>query len=332
MKVYAVARGRQTGIYHAWSECKKQIDHFANARFKKFDSIAEATDYLAQHGVDTANSFVGSNDADAGGPPQTSRATDSTDTTDSTDITDIRSFFHKTTVPREKPNITTATLPAPHPHSNTHQPTSGSNPVHYVYTDGACKHNGRPNACAGAGVHFGKDDERNISVRVEGKQSNNTAEVVAILKACEVLAEHLNEHPEDRWVIVTDSQYALRYATTLGEKHARESWCQPIPNKQLVQHLYQTISSEPRITLLKVAAHTNNDDPHSLGNEEADRLANRAIGETSCPYTRTYIKVAYARKDEAKKLGAKWDKRKKQWFTSGTNPDRDALLGMFGTV
>jgi ribonuclease HI len=324
MKVYAVARGRQTGIYHTWNECKKQIDRFANAQFKKFDSVAEATNYLAQHGVDSAPPSVGSTDADADRPPPTSRTTDATD---------IRTFFHKTIVSPEKYNNTiTPTLPAPHPHTDTHQPNNGSTRVHYVYTDGACKHNGRPNACAGAGVHFGKDDERNISVRVEGKQSNNTAEVVAILKACEVLAEHLDEHPEDRWVIVTDSQYALRYATTLGEKHARESWCQPIPNKQLVQHLYQTVSSEPRITLLKVAAHTNNDDPHSLGNEEADRLANRAIGETSCPYTRTYIKVAYARKDEAKKLGAKWDKRKKQWFTSGTNPDRDALLGMFGTV
>lgn len=51
MTVYAIVRGRQTGIYHTWSECKQHVDHFANARFKKFDNIAEATNYLVQHGV-----------------------------------------------------------------------------------------------------------------------------------------------------------------------------------------------------------------------------------------------------------------------------------------
>ena len=42
-----------------------------------------------------------------------------------------------------------------------------------VYTDGACIHNGKPNAKAGMGVYFGKDDPRNLSKRVDGKQTNN---------------------------------------------------------------------------------------------------------------------------------------------------------------
>lgn len=322
MAVYAIVRGRQTGIYHTWNECKQHVDHFANARFKKFDNIAEATNYLVQHGVSVNSTHKVS--ASTGDLYKQFSAQKKKHPQNQAKL---QSFFSSNVLPSETerqqqkhhtPPVTTTT-PVPHT-------------IHYVYTDGACKNNGKPNACAGAGVHFGKDDERNISVRIDGKQSNNTAEVVAILKACEVIAQHLNEHPDDRWVIVTDSQYALRYATMLGEKHARESWCQSIPNKQLVKHLYHTVSTEPRITLLKVAAHTNNNDPHSLGNEEADRLAIRAIGQTSCPYTRTYINVAYARKDEAKKLGAKWDKRKKQWFTLDNNPSRNALFELFGQV
>ena len=45
-----------------------------------------------------------------------------------------------------------------------------------VFTDGACSNNGRKNAKAGIGVYFGENDERNISKRITGKQTNNTAE------------------------------------------------------------------------------------------------------------------------------------------------------------
>ena len=33
----------------------------------------------------------------------------------------------------------------------------------YVYTDGACSNNGTPNAKAGYGIYFGKNDFRNIN-------------------------------------------------------------------------------------------------------------------------------------------------------------------------
>ena len=51
-----------------------------------------------------------------------------------------------------------------------------------VYTDGACSNNGKLNAKAGFGVYFGKNDSRNISKRVIGKQTNNVAELLAIIE------------------------------------------------------------------------------------------------------------------------------------------------------
>ena len=45
-----------------------------------------------------------------------------------------------------------------------------------VYTDGACSNNGQRGAKAGLGVYFGTDDPRNCAQRIEGKQTNNTAE------------------------------------------------------------------------------------------------------------------------------------------------------------
>ena len=51
-----------------------------------------------------------------------------------------------------------------------------------VFTDGSCINNGYKNACAGIGIFFGIDDDRNISKRIMGKQSNNTAELLAIIE------------------------------------------------------------------------------------------------------------------------------------------------------
>ena len=56
-----------------------------------------------------------------------------------------------------------------------------------VYTDGACVDNGKPYARAGYGVYFGKNDSRNVSESYKGLQTNNVAELLAIIKAMTIL-------------------------------------------------------------------------------------------------------------------------------------------------
>lgn len=51
-----------------------------------------------------------------------------------------------------------------------------------VWTDGACQGNGRDGAVAGVGVWFGEDDPRNISEKLEGKQTNQRAELMAAIR------------------------------------------------------------------------------------------------------------------------------------------------------
>lgn len=45
-KVYAVKKGRQTGIFLNWEDCKKAVDGFPGAEYKSFTSMQEASDYL----------------------------------------------------------------------------------------------------------------------------------------------------------------------------------------------------------------------------------------------------------------------------------------------
>jgi ribonuclease HI len=64
-------------------------------------------------------------------------------------------------------------------------------PDYYVYTDGACSNNGRSNAIAGIGIFFGNNDPRNVSKRIEGKQTNNTAEMLAIIDTYEIIEQDI---------------------------------------------------------------------------------------------------------------------------------------------
>lgn len=54
-KYYAVAKGRKTGIFNSWDECKEQVDGFSGAVYKSFESESKAKRYIS------SNSFISSN-------------------------------------------------------------------------------------------------------------------------------------------------------------------------------------------------------------------------------------------------------------------------------
>ncbi len=45
-KYYAVKKGRKTGIFATWAECKSNVDGFSGAVFKSFESKAEAERFV----------------------------------------------------------------------------------------------------------------------------------------------------------------------------------------------------------------------------------------------------------------------------------------------
>ena len=158
-------------------------------------------------------------------------------------------------------------------------------PDYYVYTDGACAHNGKPNAKAGIGIYFGKDDIRNVSERIEGKQTNNCAELLAVIKTYDLIENDIIENNK-KITIVTDSEYVLKCVTAYGKRNKEKNWEKEIPNKELVKELYELYENEKNIKFKHIFAHTDKKDIHSLGNEGADMLANLSIGETKCPYVK----------------------------------------------
>jgi len=213
--------------------------------------------------------------------------------------------------------------------------------AYFVYTDGSCHNNGKKNAKAGIGVYFGENDPRNISRVVIGKQTNNTAELGAIIETYDVIKGDI--HQGKKIGIISDSAYAIKCVKSYGEKCEKECWSSDIPNKELVKKAYTLYKGVSNVFFVHIMAHTGKTDIHSLGNEGADKLANKAIGLESCPYNTNidppkspksnnsaiYLQVSYDEKEEAKLLGAKWDHKKKKWYIQNDNPKKEEILTMF---
>lgn len=50
MPFYAVAKGRTAGIFMTWPDCEAQVKGFPGARYKKFDSVDAAQDFISIEG------------------------------------------------------------------------------------------------------------------------------------------------------------------------------------------------------------------------------------------------------------------------------------------
>lgn len=48
MPYYAVARGRQVGVFQSWNSCQEMISNFKGAKYKKFESQDDAWDFVKQ--------------------------------------------------------------------------------------------------------------------------------------------------------------------------------------------------------------------------------------------------------------------------------------------
>jgi ribonuclease HI len=203
-------------------------------------------------------------------------------------------------------------------------------PDYYVYTDGACSNNGKENALAGIGIFFGINDIRNISKKIEGKQTNNIAELTAIIETYNIIENDIKNGK--RVIIVTDSEYAIKCVSSYGKKCCEKGWKKDIPNKELVKNAYEIYKDKINIQFMHIKSHTNNIDIHSIGNDNADKLANMAIGLDNCPYDKSskiFLNVPFIKKDDIKKLGGLWDTNIKKWFIYNDNKNKTEILNIF---
>jgi ribonuclease HI len=150
-----------------------------------------------------------------------------------------------------------------------------------IYTDGCCINNGKIGAKGGIGVYFGNDDKRNVSKRLEGDtQTNNRAELTAILTALEIIISTEN-YKEIEFVIFSDSAYSINAITIWIHNWKKNNWMTAkkilVKNKDIIENIYNIMIIVPKLTFTHIKSHTGKLDDDSIGNMNADKLANDCI-------------------------------------------------------
>lgn len=259
---YAVRRGRLPGIYKTWTACRAQVDGYKGAIFKKFPTEKEAQDFLETKQL-----------------PQLAHG----------------KVRPKTTQQQDKGDIIIPVINSSTAVDDQNEARDGQKETfnledrgdHIVYTDGASSNNGRACAVAGYGVFWGDNDPRNLSEPLEGKQTNQRAEIMAVIRALEQSLE-LDGTLEIR----TDSQYVINCADVWSKKWKKNGWkssetvgynkkdgkAEPrykdVSNKDLLQRLValresrEKMKGKGKVYFTYVPGHKN-----VYGNEMADRLA-----------------------------------------------------------
>ena len=197
---------------------------------------------------------------------------------------------------------------------------------YYVYTDGACSNNGKSNAKAGIGIYFSDNDPRNVSRPIIGKQTNNVAELTAIIETYPIIKDDIIAGKNI--TIVTDSDYSLKCIHSYGAKLDSIDWTTNIPNKELVKKIYTLFKPLTNVSFKHINSHTGKTDTHSIGNSKADELANLAIG-ISQKESKIYLNVPFKEKDQVKKFGARWDLQNKKWYIFSNNPHKNTHLSKY---
>lgn len=170
-----------------------------------------------------------------------------------------QSFLNKTAQAMKKP-----AAPAPVKVSS-----EAAIPTVELWVDGACSNNGAENAKAGWGavLVFG-DKQKEMSGLVEGDQTNNRAEITAVIAGLSALKKHCNV------LVHTDSQVVTR-APQIIERGYKTAAGRPAANQDLLEKLAEVMKNHD-VTIIKVEGHAGID-----LNEKCDALARAAVVEAN---------------------------------------------------
>ena len=143
-----------------------------------------------------------------------------------------------------------------------------------IYTDGACRANGKASAAGGFGVVILDDNEQLIdtySKHCEGT-TNNKEEIKAILYAMLKYGKKLNNFDDNPPIVYSDSAYCINTFNNWMFCWANNGWIKSDKktpeNLELIQAYYNHYQKGYRIDLRKVKGHSGN-----RWNELADKLA-----------------------------------------------------------
>lgn len=263
-KFYAVFKGRKPGIYMSWNECKVQVNGFSGAIFKSFNTEQEARDFLRMgHGA-KSNSAENSGRINIPSLKQNSERPKEAQTGKGTK--------RKADTSAERNHAKSLKLQGVDDKKvmiNNFTFIVDENDYPVVFTDGACSNNGKQSSKvrAGYGVFWGDKHPLNLSKRLDGIQTNQRAEIAAII-AC---LKQAKTHSLDNLTIKTDSQFVINCVTKWVPRWVKNNWMKsdgkPVIHKNELIMILDYLK-HIKVNWVHVRGHRG-----IYGNEMADRLA-----------------------------------------------------------
>lgn len=162
---------------------------------------------------------------------------------------------------------------------NTSNPTKKINKIKkdivIVYTDGSYMKtkNGEK---SGYGIYFPNKELSNVSKKFNKKPlTNQRAELYAIYKAIKKVTKYLTFNKLE---IYSDSEYSIKSLTVWIKSWKKNNWKtankKEVSNQDIIKKIDKKLTKYgEKITFTHVRSHTGKTDKHSLGNEQADKLA-----------------------------------------------------------
>lgn len=188
---YAVRNGHNTGVYYKWSDCKVQVDGFDGAKFKKFETLEEAKEFIT---CDDLSKFQ---------KKEGSKTTSKTYLQKY--IGKIKSYAYMDT---NKYNTSKWNLFLDE---------------FYLFTDGSSKQKNGSIVYSGVGVYLGEC--YNIKQIYQDK-TNNQCELMAINIVYKIILKNIEQLVKYNKIIniVTDSQYSVDCVTKWIKKWKKNNW------------------------------------------------------------------------------------------------------------
>jgi len=148
-----------------------------------------------------------------------------------------------------------------------------------VFTDGACKNNGKANSHASYSMWFPDHPEWSCAFRVPESepQTNQRAELRAINGAVKIALEKCGDPTDVTLHIYTDSTYSKNCLTTWLPGWLKNDWKnsegKPVCHRELIEETSMSLPRFKQYIISYVRAHTGKQDELSLNNQKADEMA-----------------------------------------------------------
>lgn len=294
-KYYAVRNGRGgTGIYYNWADCKDSVNGYSKAEFKSFATQAEANAYLngnstTASSTDGGSYYAGYSSASSGPPRSAGRSRSSHSRVNNSSWRRPYARSRQYSTSHNGSDLPASGAPASS-RANTfrhchdlqwkefnHSDFSHAPPdVERVFTDGSSLGNGNVGSKAGYGVYWGPNDSRNIGAPVQGEQTNNHGELLAINHALNDIKNGSSDLSNKKYEVYSDSQYACKAITEYSRIWAKNGWktsnSQPVKHQKLIQSINESVNEildrGANLDIKYIPAHVGHE-----GNEMADRYA-----------------------------------------------------------